>query len=192
MTNHWTVRVNETDYHMSTRPDPTPDTPTLGVESFAAKIVAKPAVYGAEVWALAHAYEAQRERITDLEDDVERLRPREAFVPEVLFEHDGLCIETECCGGLSVATRDDDEQPWHVVTDKEQSHQLTTALAKWAGLDGVEWNFIGPMSRPIGDVLLTNGSAVSVGFCHHDGVWNCMFPGQPTHWAPLPKPPEAT
>jgi hypothetical protein len=163
--------------------------------NLAAKIVAKPAVYGAEIWALAQAYESRGERIADLEDDVERLRPREAFVPETLafYSSGGIDthIETERQGGITI-TVDGDDGSYATVADKAQATQLTTALAKWAGVGGVGWRSVDDPPKAIVDVLLTNGSAVSLGLRHHDGVWNWSYAKEPTHWAPLPKPPEAT
>ena len=92
-------------------PDPAmhtfPDTPTP--DELARRIAVTPDAHSQGLRDLAAAYESQRERIADLEEDVERLRPREPFVPEVLFSINmsgpRFCIETECRGGLT-ATMD--------------------------------------------------------------------------------------
>ena len=123
-------------------------------EDLVAFIIARPGNYDACLLGLAQAYEAQRERIDDLEDDVERLRPREPFVPDRIFdlsvEGHALEIFTECKGGLTVDVVNSEGGLETLILDKDQSHQLATALAKWAGLSVID---------------------------------------QPTHWAPLPKPP---
>lgn len=164
----------------------------------AVHITTNPGAYGASHVELAKAYESQRERIADLEDDVERLRPREAFTPETLFEFDSLntkvLIDTDSGGGLCIDATD-------IVTDsdvvtmltKGQSHQLAQALATWAGLpSGVEWHEnIDP--PPMDTYILIGGSKnTSVGYCNSSSGWqeSCRMSGV-THWAPLPKPPEA-
>ncbi len=184
---------------MTTQQDPTPEPDEY--DRLAAHIIAKPGHYDPNHYNLAKAYEAQRERIADLEDDVDRLRPREAFVPEVLFEYDSLntkvLIDTDSGGGLCIDATD-------LVTDSnvvtmltpEQSHQLTTALSKWAGTrDGVEWRPIGdpPSATLVGaDFLLADIERVVTSSAKDSIYWwgDCKKAGF-THWAPLPKPPEA-
>jgi hypothetical protein len=85
---------------------------------------------------LARAIPGLLERIADLEDDVEQLRPREPFVPVTLLRHDdqslSLEIETECRGGL-MFIMDGDDGSYLTVLDRSTSTELTTALSKWAG-----------------------------------------------------------
>ena len=161
----------------------------------AVDIVAKPDAYTTPMLALAKAYESQRERIADLEEDVERLRPREAFVPEDIFECEAdeleLSFTTQSIGGL-IVTHSGLDGDYATVLTKEQTTQLTTALAKWAGLDGVEWKSIGTTCGLTGiRALLTDGKNVCEGFIEPKGSTTWTFIGQPTHWAPLPKPPKA-
>lgn len=157
-----------------------------------ATIIAKPEMYAVGMQLVAKAYESQRERIADLEDDVERLRPREVFVPEVLLSHEGLCIETKPDGELFLSLRVIGDDFMHTTLPAEQSHQLTTALAKWAGLDGVEWREIASDQKTDGKVLLMDGDFISSGHTSIMGGWNWPGIRPPTHWAPLPKPPVTT
>jgi hypothetical protein len=163
-------------------------------EDLVVAIIARPGNYDACLLGLAKAYESQRERIADLEEDVERLRPREAFEVETLFEHTNskanLTVYTDECGGIYFAAVDleDDEQVASEIP-RDESLELTTALNKWAGLDGVEWREICTADKPPNRVLLTNGNVVDVGHSSIMGAWNWDSVTVPTHWAPLPKPP---
>lgn len=177
---------------MNTFPDPTP---TDDIASrLAVNVSTNPNNYTPGVRSLAKAYEHQRERIADLEEDVERLRPKEAFVPEVLFEYDDvgdeIKIETGRTGGLIVfATNPNGDGPY-LKLDKDTSTRLTTALNKWAGLDGVEWKPVGACCGPAGmSVLMTDGKRVDVGTIEFAGHYEWPYGNTPTHYIPLPKPP---
>ncbi len=187
------VDCHQQEAHAHTPPDPT------DASHIAVKISTHPDNYTPGIRALAKAYESQRERIADLEEDVERLRPREAFVSKTLFEGAGadvngdkLTVETERRGGLNFQIEGAGDDGDYTCLDiaKDQATQLTTALAKWAGI--TVW-------RPISEVPPNKDDVVAVGNkfapsvtiymkdAHewHDECQRCGF----THWAPLPKPP---
>lgn len=163
----------------------------------AVKISTDPDRFTPGMRALAKAYESQRERIADLEEDVERLRPKEAFVPEVLFQHSSssasMIVETKEHGELFMSISSAVEGIPITITP-EKGIELTTALSKWAGLDGVEWREIKGEGKPddikdLVDVLLTDGTRTGIGcWCPDWNGWNWPR-GNLTHWAPLPKPP---
>lgn len=186
---------------MTTQQDPTPEKPFNLEDELVATIVAKPDMYAVGMVAVAKAYESQRERIADLEDDVDRLRTRKPFVPEVLFEceADGveLQLETQCRGGLTVTHRGDDGDYRSVLTALEAT-QLTTALLKWTGTgDSVEWRSVDdPPDGHLDQVLLMddrNDNRSNVCSWHKvkgEGGWPFIM--KPTHWAPLPKFPKVS
>jgi len=158
----------------------------------AVHITTNPGAYGASHVELAKAYEAQREHIADLEDDVERLRPISPFVPEVLFrdEDNDTDIETSIHGGLDIVQRDHNGSAIETNLTKTESHQLATALAKWAGLDGVEWREIKYPPEDGAFVLIGGSKDTSLGYVTDADNWqySCRR-ASITHWAPLPKPP---
>lgn len=161
---------------------------------FAVKVIANPTAYTTAQLALAKAYESQRERIADLEEDVERLRPREAWVPVPVFKSSSAEkeIEIECLGaGLLRVTVDDTDEGCAVDIDlgEVQSMDLSYALLKWSGVGGVEWTPIDSGLKPPGRLLLSNDNVVDVGHSSIMGAWNWDSVTVPTHWAPLPKPP---
>jgi hypothetical protein len=168
------------------------------ISRFAVKVIATPNAHTNSMVTLAQAYESQRERIADLEDDVERLRPKDKFAPVTLFEYDSLntkvIIDTDSGEGLCIDATD-------LVTDsnvvtmltKPQATELASALSEWAGTgDGVQWREISDPPRDGADVLMYGYGNYARGYMH--GLGHCWAYGdseKPTHWAPLPKPPEA-
>ena len=161
----------------------------------AVDIVAKPDAYTTPMLALAKAYESQRERIADLEDDVERLRPINPFVSEVLFRDDDsdMDIETSSCGGIDIVQRDHEGRAIETTITNAQGKELASALSEWAGTgDGVQWREISDPPVHGVDVLMYGYGNYARGYMH--GLGRCWAYGDsetPTHWAPLPKPPEA-
>lgn len=88
---------------------------------------------------LAKAYEHQRERIADLEDDLERLRPKDTAVAEVVFEaSDGISdIKITSDGENCLEVSVDSTGGYHSETyalDEHQSADLARKLADWAGI----------------------------------------------------------
>lgn len=170
----------------------------------AVDIVAKPDAYTTPMLALAKAYESQRERIADLEEDVERLRPKDKFAPVTLFEYDSLntkvVIDTDSGEGLCIDATD-------LVTDsnvvtmltKPQATELASALSEWAGLSVVDWRPICELkSGPVSALLFIPTDLGSDMECSHEGylrngaeLQTFVQAASATHWAPLPKPPEA-
>lgn len=167
-------------------------------EELVTSIIARPGSYDACLLGLAQAYESQRERIADLEDDVERLRPVNPFVPEVLYrdEDSDTDIETSPTGGIDIVQRDhncDSVETSLTSLTKAEGRQLATALAKWAGLSVVEWIPVGHCCGPAGmQALLTDGGRVNIGTIEFAGHYKWGYGALPTHYIPLPKPPEAT
>lgn len=188
---------------MATPGNPTKDTMNTFPEPdinetasyLAVKISTDPDKYTPGMRALAKVYESQRERIADLEEDVERLRPKEAFVPVTVFKSSNAKkdIEVESLGdGLLRVTVEDENSHDYVGIDlpKEKGLELTTALAKWAGLDGVEWRSID--NPPDNDRLLlftASGTTMTSAGYINSGIYIWAYDKAPTHWAPLPKPP---
>jgi hypothetical protein len=84
---------------------------------------------------LAEAIPGLLERIADLEDDVERLRPKEGFKPVRLFEvkegDRNLVVETEPGGGLDFESENPDLYICVSLTNA-QGIELAAALTKWA------------------------------------------------------------
>lgn len=123
--------------------NPTPPwvPPAPDPDEFAVKVIATPNAHTDNMVALAKAYESQRERIADLEDEVDLLRPVEAFVSETIYAASDAEkeIEIECLGtGLLRVTVDDTDEGCAVDIDLDevQATNLATNLARWAGLDG--------------------------------------------------------
>jgi hypothetical protein len=151
--------------------------------------------------ALAKAYESQRERIADLEDDVERLRPINPFVSEVLFRDDDsdMDIETSSCGGIDIVQRDHEGRAIETTITNAQGLELASALSEWAGLSVVDWRPICELkSGPVSALLFIPTDLGSDMECSHEGylrngaeLQTFVQAASATHWAPLPKPPEA-
>lgn len=189
-----TYAANRLDPHaMNTFPEPDINE---AASYLAVKISTDPDRFTPGMRALAKAYESQLERIADLEEDVERLRPKEAFVPVTVFKSSNANkeIEVESLGdGLLRVTVEDENSHDYVGIDlpKEKGLELTTALAKWAGLDGVEWQEIDDPPEDGVEVLRLHGNGyVDSGEATKHGYRNGGCLGtKATHWAPLPKPP---
>jgi len=156
-----------------------------------------PGGYPQNVRALAKAYESQRERIADLEDDVERLRPKGKFEPVKLFDYDSgntkVLIDTDVGGGICIDTTDlATEAEVITVLTKEQGIKLAKSLAEWAGLSVVEWRRVDDDIAPHikGMYLTSSDGYVSSAVCYgHDNIVAMMPPCKIEHYAPLPKPP---
>ncbi len=171
------------------------------MSAMAANIVANPNRFMPVSVMMARSVSALLERIADLEEDVERLRPKAVFVVEKIFETPylggrRLVVETESRGGLNFEVDDEDATDYMCVDlTPEQTGGLAGALAKWACLDGgVEWRSI---DDPPGDgrqVIFIDKddhdliSSGHFGPRHGCPVWG-FGASKPTHWAPLPKPP---
>ena len=172
-------------------------------DDFAARVVAAGTMFGEPMLALAKAYESQRERIADLEDDVERLRPINPFVSEVLFRDDDsdmdMDIETSSCGGIDIVQRDHEGRAIETTITNAQGLELASALSEWAGLSVVDWRPICELkSGPVSALLFIPTDLGSDMECSHEGylrngaeLQTFVQAASATHWAPLPKPPKA-
>jgi hypothetical protein len=171
------------------------------ISRFAVKVIATPNAHTNSMVTLAQAYESQRERIADLEDDVERLRPINPFVSEVLFRDDDsdMDIETSSCGGIDIVQRDHEGRAIETTITNAQGLELASALSEWAGLSVVDWRPICELkSGPVSALLLIPTDLGSDMECSHEGylrngaeLQTFVQAASATHWAPLPKPPEA-
>lgn len=118
--------------------------PNIPPEDLVATIITRPGNYDACLLGLAKAYESQRERIADLEEDVERLRPPETYAVQELFSYVGvddrkIVFETDCEGGMDIElSGGTSDKCAGFRLSRGPSTQLAAILSEWSGVGARE------------------------------------------------------